>query len=204
VLMEVDFFHRVDRQLGRQAGETALRCIATKLLELSGDSAFLASLGGGRFAFLPSQTAAEEASVWAERLRREWAEAEILVGEQRLQFTASLGVAGPAAGSITAAVSAARSHAPTLALEVEVRDEAEIDEALAAGAQRLLLDNMNLEQLRSAVARVAGRAALQASGGVTLETLRAVAATGVDSVSMGSLTHSAPALDLSLSLEPLR
>jgi len=109
-----------------------------------------------------------------------------------------------AAGSITAAVSAARSHAPTLALEVEVRDEAEIDEALAAGAQRLLLDNMNIEQLRSAVARVAGRAALQASGGVTLETLRAVAATGVDSVSMGSLTHSAPALDLSLSLEPLR
>jgi nicotinate-nucleotide pyrophosphorylase (carboxylating) len=101
-------------------------------------------------------------------------------------------------------VSAARSHAPTLALEVEVRDEAEIDEALAAGAQRLLLDNMNIEQLRSAVARVAGRAALQASGGVTLETLRAVAATGVDFVSMGSLTHSAPALDLSLSLEPLR
>jgi nicotinate-nucleotide pyrophosphorylase (carboxylating) len=101
-------------------------------------------------------------------------------------------------------VRAARSHAPTLALEVEVRDEAEIDEALAAGAQRLLLDNMNIEQLRSAVARVAGRAALQASGGVTLETLRAVAATGVDFVSMGSLTHSAPALDLSLSLEPLR
>jgi nicotinate-nucleotide pyrophosphorylase (carboxylating) len=108
------------------------------------------------------------------------------------------------AGGITAAVRAARAHRPALALEVEVRDEAEIDEALAAGAERLLLDNMSLEQLRAAVSRVAGRAALEASGGVTLETLRAVAATGVDFVSMGSLTHSAPALDVSLSLEPLR
>jgi nicotinate-nucleotide pyrophosphorylase (carboxylating) len=108
------------------------------------------------------------------------------------------------AGGVTAAVRAARSHAPGLTLEVEVRDEAEIDEALAAGAERLLLDNMDLEQLRSAVSRVAGRAQLEASGGVTLETLRAVAATGVDFVSMGSLTHSAAALDVSLSLEPLR
>jgi nicotinate-nucleotide pyrophosphorylase (carboxylating) len=106
-------------------------------------------------------------------------------------------------GGITAAVRAARSHAPGLPLEVEVRDEAEIDEALAAGAQRLLLDNMDLEQLRSAVSRVAGRAALEASGGVTLETLGAVAATGVDFVSMGPLTHSAPALDVSLSMESL-
>ncbi len=108
------------------------------------------------------------------------------------------------AGGITAAVRAARAHTPALGLEVEVRDEAQIDEALAAGAQRLLLDNMDLGQLRAAVSRVAGRAALEASGGVTLETLRAVAATGVDFVSMGSLTHSAPALDMSLTLEPLR
>jgi nicotinate-nucleotide pyrophosphorylase (carboxylating) len=106
------------------------------------------------------------------------------------------------AGGIAAAVSAARAHAPGLALEVEVRDAAEIDEALAAGAPRLLLDNMSLDELRSAVSQVAGRAELEASGGVTLETLRAVAGTGVDFVSMGSLTHSAAALDLSLRLEP--
>jgi nicotinate-nucleotide pyrophosphorylase (carboxylating) len=108
------------------------------------------------------------------------------------------------AGGIGAAVHAARVYAPKLTLEVEVRDAAEIDEALAAGAQRLLLDNMDLEQLRGAVAQVAGRAELEASGGVTLETLRAVASTGVDFVSMGALTHSAPALDLSLIVELAR
>jgi nicotinate-nucleotide pyrophosphorylase (carboxylating) len=108
------------------------------------------------------------------------------------------------AGGITAAVRAARAHAPDLALEIEVRDAAEIDEALAAGAPRLLLDNMSLGQLRAAVAQVAGRAELEASGGVTLETLRAVGSTGVDFVSMGALTHSARALDLSLSLELAR
>jgi nicotinate-nucleotide pyrophosphorylase (carboxylating) len=108
------------------------------------------------------------------------------------------------AGGIAAAVRAARTHAPKLALEVEVRDAAEIDEALAAGAPRLLLDNMTVDGLRAAVAQVAGRAELEASGGVTLETLRAVASTGVDFVSMGSLTHSADALDLSLSLEVAR
>ena len=106
-----------------------------------------------------------------------------------------------AAGGITAAVTAARAHAPGLAIEVEVRDDAEIDEALAAGAPRLLLDNMTVERLRAAVARVGGRAELEASGGVTAETLRAVGSTGVDFVSMGALTHSAAALDLSLILE---
>jgi nicotinate-nucleotide pyrophosphorylase (carboxylating) len=105
------------------------------------------------------------------------------------------------AGGVGAAVRAARAHAPELPLEVEVRDTAEIDEALEAGAVRLLLDNMDLAALRAAVARVAGRAALEASGGITLETLRAVGGTGVDFVSMGSLTHSAPALDLSLLVE---
>jgi nicotinate-nucleotide pyrophosphorylase (carboxylating) len=106
-----------------------------------------------------------------------------------------------AAGGIAAAVAAAREHAGHLPLEVEVRNPAEIDEALAAGAPRLLLDNMTTAQLAAAVAQVAGRAQLEASGGVTLQTLRAVADTGVDFVSMGSLTHSAPALDLSLTLE---
>ncbi len=107
------------------------------------------------------------------------------------------------AGGIGAAVRAARAHAPGLPLEVEVRDAAEIDEALAAGAPRLLLDNMDIEALRAAVTQVAGRAELEASGGVTLETLRAVGGTGVDFVSMGALTHSAPALDLSLTVEAL-
>jgi nicotinate-nucleotide pyrophosphorylase (carboxylating) len=108
-----------------------------------------------------------------------------------------------AAGGIGAAVERARAAAPQLAqtLEVEVCDTREIDEALAAGAPRLLLDNMDAEQLRAAVAHVAGRAKLEASGGVTLQTLRAVAETGVDWVSMGALTHSAPALDLSMLLE---
>jgi nicotinate-nucleotide pyrophosphorylase (carboxylating) len=108
------------------------------------------------------------------------------------------------AGGIAPAVAAARAHAPALLLEVEVRDAAEIDDALAAGAPRLLLDNMGLDELRAAVAQVAGRAELEASGGVTLETLRAVGSTGVDFVSMGALTHSAPALDLSLSVEVAR
>jgi nicotinate-nucleotide pyrophosphorylase (carboxylating) len=111
-----------------------------------------------------------------------------------------------AAGGIAAAIERARALAPELAqtLEVEVGDTQEIDEALAAGAPRLLLDNMDAKQLRAAVARVAGRAKLEASGGVTLQTLRAVAETGVDWVSMGALTHSAPALDLSMLLDLAR
>jgi nicotinate-nucleotide pyrophosphorylase (carboxylating) len=105
------------------------------------------------------------------------------------------------AGGVAAAVRAARLHAPDLALEVEVRNPAEIEQALQAGAPRLLLDNMSVEQLRAAVAQVAGRASLEASGGVTLETLPSIGSTGVDFVSMGALTHSAPALDLSLTLQ---
>jgi nicotinate-nucleotide pyrophosphorylase (carboxylating) len=110
------------------------------------------------------------------------------------------------AGGIGAAVAAARAAHPALAdtLEVEVRSAAEIDEALAAGAPRLLLDNMGTEQLRAAVKQVGGRATLEASGGVTLKTLRERAETGVDFVSVGALTHSAPALDLSLILEATR
>jgi nicotinate-nucleotide pyrophosphorylase (carboxylating) len=108
-----------------------------------------------------------------------------------------------AAGGIAEAVARAREHAPELAdtLEVEVRNPDEIEQALAAGAPRLLLDNMDEGELRAAVAQVAGRARLEASGGVSLQTLRAVAGTGVDWVSMGALTHSAPALDLSLIME---
>jgi nicotinate-nucleotide pyrophosphorylase (carboxylating) len=110
-----------------------------------------------------------------------------------------------AAGGIGEAVAGARAAAPELAhtLEVEVRDAQEIDQALAAGAPRLLLDNMDDAELRAAVAQVGGRASLEASGGVTLQTLRSRAETGVEWVSMGALTHSAPALDLSLTMESL-
>jgi nicotinate-nucleotide pyrophosphorylase (carboxylating) len=108
-----------------------------------------------------------------------------------------------AAGGIEQAVQRVRAAAPELAgtLEVEVRDPDEIEQALAVGAPRLLLDNMDASQLRAAVAQVAGRAELEASGGVTLESLRTLADTGIQWVSMGALTHSAPALDLSLIME---
>jgi nicotinate-nucleotide pyrophosphorylase (carboxylating) len=110
-----------------------------------------------------------------------------------------------AAGGIAQAVARAGAAAPELAqtLEVEVSNPAEVEQALAAGAPRLLLDNMDDEELRAAVAQVAGRARLEASGGVTLQTLGERARTGVEWISMGALTHSAPALDLSLTLEVL-
>jgi nicotinate-nucleotide pyrophosphorylase (carboxylating) len=110
-----------------------------------------------------------------------------------------------AAGGIAQAVARVRAAAPELAdtLEVEVRNPAEIEQALAAGVPRLLLDNMDLAQLRAAVAQVGGRASLEASGGVTQASLREIAQTGVEWISMGALTHSAPALDLSMILEAL-
>jgi nicotinate-nucleotide pyrophosphorylase (carboxylating) len=110
-----------------------------------------------------------------------------------------------AAGGIAGAVERARQAAPELSdkLGVEVRNPREIEEALQARAPWLLLDNMDDQQLRAAVDQVAGRAQLEASGGVTLQTLRERAETGVEWVSMGALTHSAPALDLSLILEAL-
>jgi nicotinate-nucleotide pyrophosphorylase (carboxylating) len=85
-------------------------------------------------------------------------------------------------------------------VELECTTLAEVDDALAAGAGRILLDNMDPDGLRAAVERVAGRAELEASGGVSLETVRAIAEAGVDFISVGALTHSAPALDLSLTL----
>jgi nicotinate-nucleotide pyrophosphorylase (carboxylating) len=103
-----------------------------------------------------------------------------------------------ATGGIRQAVEAARQANPQLLVEVEVRDAREIDEALQAGAPRLLLDNMDPPRLRAAVAQIAGRAETEASGGITQEHLRAVAETGVDFISLGALTHSAPTLDISL------
>jgi nicotinate-nucleotide pyrophosphorylase (carboxylating) len=111
-----------------------------------------------------------------------------------------------AAGGIAQAVARVREAVPRLAdtLEVEVRGTQEIDEAIAAGAPRLLLDNMSVAELSAAVAQVAGRAELEASGNVTLENVRERALTGIDFISVGALTHSAPALDLSLILEVTR
>jgi nicotinate-nucleotide pyrophosphorylase (carboxylating) len=108
------------------------------------------------------------------------------------------------AGGVGEAVSKARAHAPGLPVEVECETLEEVDEALSAGAPRILLDNMSIEQLGAAVRHVAGRAELEASGGVTLETIGEIASTGVQFISVGALTHSPPALDLSLLLEPMQ
>jgi nicotinate-nucleotide pyrophosphorylase (carboxylating) len=108
-----------------------------------------------------------------------------------------------AAGGIAAAIERARAAYPDLPLEVECRDAYEVEQALAAGAPRLLLDNMSPGELQAICDRVAGRAELEASGGITLETVRAHAVDGLHFISVGALTHSAPALDLSLILEPL-
>jgi nicotinate-nucleotide pyrophosphorylase (carboxylating) len=108
------------------------------------------------------------------------------------------------AGGVDVAVRRARQARPDLPLTVEVRDDAEIDAALEAGAPRLLLDNMTPDEVREAVARIGGRAEIEVSGNVTPDTILVYATIdGVDSVSMGALTHSAPVLDLSLSLESL-
>jgi nicotinate-nucleotide pyrophosphorylase (carboxylating) len=90
-----------------------------------------------------------------------------------------------------------------MAVEIECATLEEVDEALEAGASSILLDNMSLDELREAVQRARGRAETEASGGVNLDTVRGIAETGVDWISVGALTHSAPALDLSLLLDPL-
>jgi nicotinate-nucleotide pyrophosphorylase (carboxylating) len=107
-----------------------------------------------------------------------------------------------AAGGIGEAVRRARAAAhPLLLVEAEVSTPAQIEEALQAGAQMLLLDNLGDEELRKAVEQVRGRVPLEASGGMTLERIARVAAAGVDYVSVGALTHSAPSVDLSLLVE---
>jgi nicotinate-nucleotide pyrophosphorylase (carboxylating) len=107
------------------------------------------------------------------------------------------------AGGVGEAVRLARARGLDVPLEVECRSLAEVDEALAAGAPWIMLDNMTPAQMREAVGHVARRAKLEASGGVTLDALKEIADTGVDFISVGALTHSAPALDLSLILEPI-
>jgi len=104
-----------------------------------------------------------------------------------------------AAGGITAAVSRARRSVPhTQKIEVEVRNQAEVAEALQAGADILLLDNMSLAELREAVALIGDQAVTEASGGVNLETVREIAETGVRLISVGALTHSYRAVDISM------
>ena len=107
-----------------------------------------------------------------------------------------------AAGSIAAAVVAARRLFPALEVEVEVEDLSELDQALAAGADIVLLDNFDLPGLRAAVQRAAGRVRLEASGNVDLENVSAFAETGVDYVSAGSLTKHVRAVDLSMRFLP--
>ena len=106
-----------------------------------------------------------------------------------------------AAGGITVAIERARIRAPhTLKIEVETTTIDDVTEALQAGADIILLDNMTLDQLREAVQLIAGRAKAEASGGVNLETVREIAETGVDLISVGALTHSARAVDISMLL----
>ena len=105
-----------------------------------------------------------------------------------------------ACGSIAAAVSSARRQAPGKPVEVEVESLAELDQALAADVDRVMLDNFSAEDLREAVKRRRGNTELEASGGITGESLRAVAETGVDYISIGALTKDAIALDLSMRL----
>jgi nicotinate-nucleotide pyrophosphorylase (carboxylating) len=106
------------------------------------------------------------------------------------------------AGGVGAAVRAARAARPDLHVQAEADTLDQLREAIAAGADSVLLDNMPPARLREAVAVAAGRVRLEASGGITLETVRAVAETGVDAISIGALTHSVRALDISLEVHP--
>jgi nicotinate-nucleotide pyrophosphorylase (carboxylating) len=107
------------------------------------------------------------------------------------------------AGGVEAAVARARSGSPNLRVEVEAQSLSEVDQALAAGAEIILADNMSVAEVREAVRRAKGRAKVEVSGGVTLERLPELADTGADYVSVGALTHSAPAVDISFEIEPI-
>lgn len=106
------------------------------------------------------------------------------------------------AGGVGPAIAAARDRYPELELTVEVETEDQLADALAARAGRIMLDNMSTDRMRAAVALIAGRAEVEASGGITLDNVRAVAETGVDVISIGAITHSAAWLDVSLEVTP--
>ena len=106
------------------------------------------------------------------------------------------------AGGVKTAVERTRAHRSGMPIEIEAQSLAEVDEALAAGAATILVDNMSTADIHDAVARAKGRAKIEISGGVTLERIPELAATGADYVSVGALTHSAPAIDISFEIEP--
>jgi nicotinate-nucleotide pyrophosphorylase (carboxylating) len=107
-----------------------------------------------------------------------------------------------AAGGIAEAVSRARAYIPhTLRIEVETETSEQVEEALAAGADIIMLDNMDCDMMRRCVGMIAGRALVEASGGVNLDSVRAIAETGVDIISIGALTHSPRAMDISMLLD---
>jgi nicotinate-nucleotide pyrophosphorylase (carboxylating) len=107
------------------------------------------------------------------------------------------------AGGVRTAIERTRAFRPALPVEVEAQSLEQLDDALAAGAETILVDNMSDADIRSAVARVAGRARVEVSGGIRLERICDLARTGADFASVGALTHSASAVDISLEIEPL-
>ena len=107
------------------------------------------------------------------------------------------------AGGVRHAIEKERAHHPAMAIEVESDPLAQVDEALASGADTILVDNMPLNDIRDAVLRCAGRAKIEISGGVTLDRIPQLASTGADYVSAGALTHSAPAVDISFDIAPV-
>jgi nicotinate-nucleotide pyrophosphorylase (carboxylating) len=107
------------------------------------------------------------------------------------------------AGGVTAAVEGARVYRPGAPIEIEAETLAQVDQALTAGADMILVDNMSTADIRAAVERAKGRAKIEISGGVTLDRLPELASTGADFVSIGGLTHSAPAVDISFEIEPV-
>jgi len=122
----------------------------------------------------------------------------VLVKDNHLALLQGLGV------TLNEAVRALRVKVPhTMKVEVEASDLAKVREALEAGADAILLDNMNADEIKAAVKLVSGRAILEASGGITLENVRGIAETGVDVISIGAITHSAPSLDISFEIEPV-
>jgi nicotinate-nucleotide pyrophosphorylase (carboxylating) len=107
-----------------------------------------------------------------------------------------------AAGGITEAINRARAYIPhTLKIEIETETLSQVDEALAAGADIIMLDNMSLDDMRAAVITIGAKALVEASGGINLESVRAIAETGVDIISVGALTHSPRAMDISMLLD---
>jgi nicotinate-nucleotide pyrophosphorylase (carboxylating) len=106
------------------------------------------------------------------------------------------------AGGVRRAVERMRQARPDLALEIEAQSLEQVDEAVEAGADVILVDNLPIDQIREAVRRIGGRAKVEISGGVTIDRIAELATTGADFVSVGALTHSAPAADISLEIEP--